>query len=238
VSGTPLYSGGRWWRLPESPRGAGSFRPASGWIERSTSAPDAVGVRTGLVRSITGRHTGPVLHGHFARFNSWTTIGSAREGKFKERIAPGAFSETFTRDRDRIRVLFNHGRDPFIGDKPLGPLEDLREDGDIGGFYAVPLLNADYVNALVPGLQAGLYGASFRFSVQRQRIDQRPARSEHNPDGLPERTIHSARVRELGPVTFPHTATRPRRWRCQHPQLAASAGRRSLRHQPGSWVIR
>ncbi len=145
----------------------------------------------------------PVMTGHFAVFNQWTEINSIFEGRFLERFAPGSLKKTISENRDAMRVLFQHGFDPAIGDKPLGPIRELREDGT-GAFYEVPLLDADYVrNSVLPGLEAGLYGVSFRFSVIREEIDKEPEPSEHNPDGLPERTVIEARVREFGPVTFP-----------------------------------
>jgi hypothetical protein len=67
----------------------------------------------------------------------------------------------------------------------------------------VPLLDTSYNRDLIPGLQAGLYGASFRFAVMQEEFDSKPKRSDHNPTGLPERTITEAKVREFGPVTFP-----------------------------------
>lgn len=142
----------------------------------------------------------PTLHGDFAVFNQWTEIDSVFEGRFLERVAPGAFAQTLA--RDRIRVLFQHGRDPQIGDKPLGVPTVLRED-ELGAFYEVPLLDTAYVRELVPGLRAGAYGASFRFAVRREHVVQSPERSDYNPDGLPERTILEAKVMEFGPVTFP-----------------------------------
>jgi phage head maturation protease len=48
------------------------------------------------------------------------------EGNFLERIAPGAFAHSLAHDRARLRVLFQHGRDPQIGDKPLGRPSLLR----------------------------------------------------------------------------------------------------------------
>lgn len=144
----------------------------------------------------------PTLTGHFAVFNRWTEIDSFFEGNFMERFAPGAFKKTFAEQRDRMRVLFQHGRDSHIGDKPLGPIETLRED-DTGAFYEVPLLDTEYNRELIPGLEAGLYGASFRFRVVREEIDAEPGVSKDNPAGLPERTIREAQVVEFGPVTFP-----------------------------------
>jgi HK97 family phage prohead protease len=66
-----------------------------------------------------------------------------------ERIAPGAFAHRIANDRRRIKVLFQHGRDPQIGDKPLGPIRTLRED-ETGAFYEVRLLDAPCVDELLP----------------------------------------------------------------------------------------
>jgi len=144
----------------------------------------------------------PRLAGHFARFGEWAEIDSVFEGHFLERVAPGAFKKTIAENRDRIKVLFQHGLDPQIGDKPLGPIDVLRED-DAGPYYEVPLLDASYVRELLPGLRAGLYGASFRFSVLRETFDRSVEPSEHNPEGIPERTLKEVALREFGPVTFP-----------------------------------
>jgi HK97 family phage prohead protease len=143
------------------------------------------------------------LSGHAAVFGEWTTIDSAREGLFLERIAPGAFAKTISENRNRIRLLFAHGQDPQVGDKPLGPLEELREDAR-GLYYAAPLL--DGVPELVlSGLRASpsLYSASFRFSATREEFRLRPGRSAHNEDGIPERTLREVRLYELSAVTFP-----------------------------------
>jgi HK97 family phage prohead protease len=142
------------------------------------------------------------LVGHFATFDRWTEINSMFEGNFMERIAPGAFARTMKNNRDGMRVLFQHGRDPQVGDKPLGPITDLRED-DIGAAYEVRMLDTSYNRDLIPGLREGLYGASFRFSVLREEFNMEPGVSDINPAGIPERTIQEARVSEFGPVTFP-----------------------------------
>lgn len=134
-------------------------------------------------------------------FNTWTEIRSLWEGDFLERFAPGAFKKTIAESRDSMRVLFQHGHDPDIGDKPIAAITDLRED-DNGAYY-----EADLFEGLPPlvmsGLRAGQYGASFRFNVVREDFDHDPGQSDHNPDGLPERTVREARVAEFGPVTFP-----------------------------------
>lgn len=158
------------------------------------------------------------MTGHFAVFNRWTEIDSFWEGNFLERIAPGAAKKTIRESGPRganvIRSLFQHGRDPQVGSKPLGPYERLEEDS-VGIAYDVPLLDTSYNRDLVPGLQHALYGASFRFRVTREEFDQKPGESADNPKGLPERTIKEMQVFEGGPVTFPAYAD-------------ATAGMRSL----------
>lgn len=149
----------------------------------------------------------PTMFGHFTVFNEWTRIDSVWEGTFMERIAPGAFTKTIEENRSNIQVLFQHGQDPSIGDKPLGAITELRED-DIGPYYEVPLLDAGYVrDDILPGLKADLYGSSFRFRVTREDKNEEPGRSDVNPDGLPERTIKEVNLFEFGPVTFPAYAS-------------------------------
>jgi HK97 family phage prohead protease len=118
-----------------------------------------------------------------------------------ERVAPGAFLRTFVEDRASMRVLLQHGRDPQLGEKPLGPILTLRED-EHGAYYEVPLFDG-VPSLVVEGLRAGQYGASFRFRVLLEEIAEQPEPSDYNPLGLPERTIQDAQVLEFGPVTFP-----------------------------------
>lgn len=152
-----------------------------------------------LVRSVTSDDAaqldGRTLHGHFAVFDRWAEIRSMFEGEFKERISPGAFTRTFAEHRDRFKVLFDHGKDPQLGNKPLGPIAELREDGD-GAYYEVPLIDTPYNNEFViPAAKAGLLGASFRFSI--------PAGGDTWNRGRTERTITDLDLYEFGPVTFP-----------------------------------
>jgi hypothetical protein len=128
----------------------------------------------------------PTMFGHFTRFDEWTEIDSWFEGNFMERMAAGSFKKTFREQTPK--VLLQHGMDYTAGDKPLGAPDVLREEAD-GPYYEVPLLDAPYVRDLTPGLEAGLYGASFRFSVMREDWVEEPPVSDHNPKGIPERTI-------------------------------------------------
>ena len=145
---------------------------------------------------------GDTMVGHFAVFDTWTEIDSWFEGRFLERIAHGAFRDTFDTRGDQIRVLYDHGADPQIGNKPLGSPTTLREDRT-GAYYEVDLFDASYVNDLKPAIRAGQLGASFRFRVTAEEWADPTDSSEHNPERLSERTITGAEVYEFGPVTFP-----------------------------------
>jgi HK97 family phage prohead protease len=145
---------------------------------------------------------GSKMVGHFAVFNSWTRISSAYEGTFLERIAPGAVADTFDTRANQIRVLYDHGADPQIGNKPLGTPTVLREDSK-GAYYEVDLFDSSYVNDLKPAIRAGQLGASFRFKVTSESWETPTEARSDNPDRLEERTITGAELYEFGPVTFP-----------------------------------
>lgn len=148
------------------------------------------------------------MSGHFSMFGNWYEINSAFEGRFLERIHPGAYRKTFKDNAsrknagDKIKCLLEHGHDPTVADKPLGVPTSLEEDGE-GARYEVPLLDTSYVRDLVPALEAGAYGSSFRFRVLQDEWIEEPERSDYNPDGIPERTIKEVRVMEFGPTMFP-----------------------------------
>jgi HK97 family phage prohead protease len=145
---------------------------------------------------------GNTLFGHFAVFDRWTTIDSWYEGTFLERIARGAFNQTFTDRAAQIRLLYDHGSDPSIGNKPLGTIDVLRED-KTGAYYEASLFDTNYVNELRPALRAGQMGASFRFRVTAESWNEPKAATKSNPMKLPERTVTGVELYEFGPVTFP-----------------------------------
>lgn len=144
----------------------------------------------------------PILVGTLVPYNEWTEIRSIYEGRFLERFAPGSLTKTFQERASKMRCLFEHGKDPQIGNKVLGKIIGL-EDGDDEARYTVRLFDTDYVGQLLPGLEAEQYGSSVRFRIMKEDVVQRPVRSAHNPSALPERTVREAFVREFGPCTFP-----------------------------------
>ena len=138
----------------------------------------------------------------FSAFGNWYEIDSYFEGRFLESVERGAFAKTIRESRDKVRVMFDHGHDPQIGNKALGAIADLRED-EGAAVGIVDLFDTSYNRDLIPGLRAGAYGSSMRMVVTRDEWNDTPERSERNPDGLPERTIKEVRLMEFGPVAWP-----------------------------------
>ena len=143
---------------------------------------------------------GRTLFGHFAVFNTFTKIQSRYEGIFLERVLPGTFTNAFA-DRRGMRVLFEHGSDPSIGNKPIAAPTVLEQD-DFGARYEAEMFEAEYALQLLPALAARQLGASWRFRVTGEKWDDKPKRSDDNPEGLPERTINDVELYEFGPVTW------------------------------------
>lgn len=143
-----------------------------------------------------------VLYGYAAITNQWTEIESW-EGNFMERLAKGAFRKTLRERGSRVKVLLNHGYDPMIGDKPLGVPTVLRED-DNGLYHETPLIDTTYNRDVAEMIRSGaIDGQSFRFSIVEDSWNDEPEPSPDNPKALPERTIRSVKLYEIGPVTFP-----------------------------------
>lgn len=140
----------------------------------------------------------PMLRGRFTTFDDAYEVNSHIEGRFLETMAPGAFDRTVVESRKNIKVLFNHGGDPTMGDQILGDIETLRGDAnyEVDPFPGIPPL-------IQAGLERGAYGSSHRFSVIADEWNHHPGKSPSNPDGIPERRITEARLYEFGPVTFP-----------------------------------
>lgn len=145
-----------------------------------------------------------MMSGHFSTFGEFYEIDSMFEGQFMERVAKGAFKKTIAEQNDGagMKVLYEHGRDTYVGNKPMGVPETVRED-KTGAYYAVPLLDTSYNRDLLPALKAGAFGASFRFQAIKDEWNDEPGISDANPKGLPERTLKECRVPEFGPCTFP-----------------------------------
>jgi phage head maturation protease len=142
----------------------------------------------------------PKIYGLAAVYDEWTTICSVAEGYFRERVARGAFDESIA-SGEKILSYWQHGRDPLLGPRPLGPLT-LRSD-QRGLHYEVEVLPHASLEYPVEACRAGLCGSSFAFETKADDADEwrQPAYpTRHNPEMIPERTLRNVRLRECGPV--------------------------------------
>jgi HK97 family phage prohead protease len=169
---------------------------------------------------------GLTLDGYASVFNRETIIDSW-EGRFKEKVAPGAMKKSFRENPPRVQ--FDHGRHTLIGSIPIAALEKgyPREEVDPalapdGGAHVVARMHDNWLiqpvrDAIASGTVDGM---SFRFSVIREQwhdhagkrvTDEEELRAllrrtwmEEVPDEeLLVRTLQELRVPELGPVVWP-----------------------------------
>jgi len=167
---------------------------------------------------------GLTLDGYAAVFNRETIIDSW-EGRFKEKIAPGAMKKSFRENPPRVQ--FDHGHHPLIGSIPIGAVETCSEEVDPvlapeGGAHVIARLHDNWlIHPVRDAIASGsIDGMSFRFGVireewhdadgkkitdemQLQELLRRSWYEEIPDDELLVRTLKELRVPELGPVVWP-----------------------------------
>lgn len=154
-------------------------------IERRTFAVDGLAVET--------REGKPALiTGHAAVFNSL----SENLGGFRERIAPGAFTQAIA--EDDIRALFNHDPNFILGRNRSGTLR-LRED-ERGLAIEIDAPDTQTIRDLVlaPIKRGDVTGMSFAFGV---RLDGQ--KWQKDDQGVPLRTLTAVRLMDVSPVVYP-----------------------------------
>jgi HK97 family phage prohead protease len=120
--------------------------------------------------------------GYAARFNAWASIG----GMWRERFAPGAFTDTLA--NDDILAVHSHDKGRVVGRTGAGTLA-LRED-EKGLAFENPLPdNSDGRDLAVSIERKDIPGMSFAFIAQREEWDETA-----DP---PERTIFQAKLFEI-----------------------------------------
>ncbi len=133
------------------------------------------------------RAEGNQVAGFAVRYNSETVIA----GAFREKFAPGAFTEAIKGD---VRALFNHEDGKVLGRTKSGTLK-LREDQE-GLSYELDLPDTTVGRDLKVSMQRGdIDGSSFGFTVKREQWD--------DTGDLPLRTVLEAGLREVSPVPYP-----------------------------------
>ena len=126
--------------------------------------------------------------GYAAMFDRW----SEDLGGFRERIAPGAFSQAI--QVDDIRALFNHNPDYVLARNRSGTLA-LSED-EKGLCFDLTAPDAQWARDLHKSVQRGdVSQCSFSFRVIRDEW--------RTVDGTDERTLLEVRLYDVSIVTYP-----------------------------------
>lgn len=116
---------------------------------------------------------------------------------FFESIEPGAFSESLS-DYRTIKSFINHNPTKILSTTRSDPQLEIYDGEDFLEFSA-PIPPTTYGEDLIVNLKRGnINGASFAFM-----INEGGDRYKSLPDGSLHRTITSAEIYEVGPVTNP-----------------------------------
>jgi uncharacterized protein len=130
-----------------------------------------------------------MIRGHAAVFNTETDLGW-----FRERIAPGAFSESI--GKDDVRALFNHDSNFVLGRNKAGTLT-MKED-DRGLYVEIEPPDTQHARDLVTSIERGdISQMSFGFQTIRDSWDTQ----ENQVKDL--RTLEKVKLWDVSPVTFP-----------------------------------
>lgn len=131
------------------------------------------------------------LEGHAAVFNDIAVIA----GLFRERFAPGAFAASLDANDDVV-ALFNHNPEIVLGRRASGTLR-LKED-ERGLLSSIDLPDTQSARDLHELVRRGdIYQMSIGFFVGADTWEA------VGRDELPLRTILSAQLVDVSPVTFP-----------------------------------
>lgn len=144
----------------------------------------------------------PTIEGKLVPYGEWSEVNSLVEGHFMERFAAGSLTKTFQEGLGRIKGYFEHGMSRMFDRMPVMDIK-AAWDTDEGGFFRAEIL--DSVPELVKdGLRRGIYGASFGGKPIKGTRVRRPGASEHNPQGLEERTYTEVRGNDISLTPRPH----------------------------------
>ncbi len=139
-----------------------------------------------------------MMGGYAAVFNQETIINGPDGVRWREKIAPSAFTEAI--GRDDVIAAVNHDNKMVLGRTKAGTLA-LTADAH-GLRYNVKLGNTTLARDTVESVRRGDYtGSSFRFTVPAGgvRMEQRPS----HPGDMPLLVVERVKLIDVGPVTFP-----------------------------------
>jgi hypothetical protein len=144
----------------------------------------------------------PEVEGPIVPYGQWSEVNSVIEGHFLERFAPGSLRKSLTESVSRVKGYFEHGRSQMFDRTPIMDIRRTWET-DSAPYYTAGLLKG-LPEWMHDGIRKGLYGTSVGATPVQVSRDQSPQPSEHNPDGIEERTYTEVRVHDISLTPAPH----------------------------------
>ena len=147
-------------------------------------------IRGGIPATIDSQSDGVKVSGYAAVFNQETDIA----GMFREVIAPGAFKNALTRDRDDVVFLINHDGLPLA--RTRSKTLALFEDGRGLKMETMLIATDPDVERIIPKMQRG--------DLDKMSVAFRAIKQEWDDSGdIPLRTIIEAELFDVSIVTDP-----------------------------------
>lgn len=144
----------------------------------------------------SGNGTDYTLEGHAAVFDEWSEDLWTWAGTFREKIAPGAFTDVLSRKPD-VRLLFNHNENYVLGRTLSGTLELTEDDTGLRVFARVA--PTSYAQDLRLVMQRGdVTQMSFAFTVAEDEW-----REDHDAEIVERTIVRVAELFDASVVTYP-----------------------------------
>lgn len=142
------------------------------------------------------------VEGVVVPYGQWSEVDSVMEGHFLERFAAGSLRKSFSEGFSRVKGYFAHGKSSLFDRAPVMELREAWEDGNAAYFRANLLRGLP--EWMIDGLRRGLYGASLGAEPVKVERTRYPKRSQHNPQGIEERTYRELRAYDISLTPAPH----------------------------------
>jgi len=135
----------------------------------------------------------PIIEGYASVFDKWSQeLGGMFP--FKEKVMPGAFRETIT--KDDIRALFNHNPDYVLGRNKAGTLQLTEDENGLKVRITPP--KTQWAKDLITSISRGdITQMSFGFLVEKDKW------IVSSGEEVDTRELHKVKLFDVSPVTFP-----------------------------------
>ena len=135
--------------------------------------------------------TGPRITGYAAVFNQTTELWPG----FREKIAPGAFTEAI--QRDDVRALLNHDPNIVLGRNKAETLRLWEDSKGLGYEIIVDPDDPDSMKVVRKIKRGDISQSSFGFVIMKRSMEIDEQKDEMT------RTVEKAMLFDVSPVTFP-----------------------------------